>query len=270
MQVFVVTHKEVRLNLPDCYKMLMVGACKKDKISKDYLCDDTGENISDRNDAYSELTGLYWIWKNVHCKYVGLVHYRRFFVELPPYIEIHGRYVVQGRERKCFRVLEENDYKKIFQDSEMVVKVSRSQKQTNMELFRKEFGEYFWFEFEKFFYVEYPEWREGFKRHSVRHRHLNCNMFVGKKQIIDCYCAWLFPVLRHFDEYHKKSAGEYFHSREIGYISEYLFQIWLDENKVNYTVVDAVTTIDQKNTEEVMTIKEFIKYCVKRITDYGR
>ena len=42
--------------------------------------DGTGNNISIRNTYWSEITGLYWTWKNMEpTKYVGLCSYRRFF-----------------------------------------------------------------------------------------------------------------------------------------------------------------------------------------------
>lgn len=43
--------------------------------------DDIGDNISARNQFWSEITGLYWFWKNmkpVDC--VGLCSYRRFLI----------------------------------------------------------------------------------------------------------------------------------------------------------------------------------------------
>ena len=44
-----------------------------------YLRDDVGDNISSKNDAYSENKGLYWIWKNSTAEIVGLNHYKRYF-----------------------------------------------------------------------------------------------------------------------------------------------------------------------------------------------
>ena len=41
--------------------------------------DDDGVNISKKNPGFSELTGLYWLYKNSPAKALGLVHYRRYF-----------------------------------------------------------------------------------------------------------------------------------------------------------------------------------------------
>lgn len=41
--------------------------------------DNIGDNISCRRDRYSELTVLYWAWKNLEADYYGLFHYRRYY-----------------------------------------------------------------------------------------------------------------------------------------------------------------------------------------------
>ena len=75
--IVIATHKPYRMPSDPCYLPLHVGRAGKEDIG--FSGDDTGENISQKNPFYCELTGLYWLWRNVDSDYKGLVHYRRHF-----------------------------------------------------------------------------------------------------------------------------------------------------------------------------------------------
>jgi len=47
------------------------------------LKDSYGDNISNKNKFYSELTAHYYLYKNIDSEYYGLMHYRRIFCEKP-------------------------------------------------------------------------------------------------------------------------------------------------------------------------------------------
>ncbi|WP_457944659.1 DUF4422 domain-containing protein [Caproiciproducens sp. LBM24188] len=50
----------------------------RQSITSPYLGDNTGDNISEKQPYYSELTVQYWAWKNQQADYYGLCHYRRY------------------------------------------------------------------------------------------------------------------------------------------------------------------------------------------------
>ena len=82
--IIVATHKKYRMPEDSMYLPLLVGAEGRTDadgrpVDFGYQKDNTGSNISSRNSTYSELTGLYWAWKNLSADYIGLVHYRRYF-----------------------------------------------------------------------------------------------------------------------------------------------------------------------------------------------
>ena len=79
MRIYVAYHKQAPIIATTKYLVpLHVGAAVSQLIPN-MIRDDTGDNISERNFIYSELTGLYWVWKNTTDKVVGLCHYRRYF-----------------------------------------------------------------------------------------------------------------------------------------------------------------------------------------------
>lgn len=80
IKIIIASHKKYKNSCEEMYIPIQVGAEGKEKI-EGYIQDNTGENISSKNPYFCELTGLYWAWKNLDADYVGLVHYRRYFIK---------------------------------------------------------------------------------------------------------------------------------------------------------------------------------------------
>ena len=208
-RIYVCTHK--RFNAPEdpLYHPLHVGRAISGGLG--YEGDDTGDNISQKNKSYCELTGMYWVWKNVTCDVVGIAHYRR-------YLERDGELLDQAYIEKL-----------IYEDGYDVIIPACS------------FSEYkdHWTHYAKTHYLrdyeitrevileKYPEYAEAFDLYGYTNISTFANMVITKKEIYDEYCEWLFDVL---DEVEKRTdVSDYipFQARLYGYLSERLFQIWL-------------------------------------------
>jgi len=78
VKILVATHKNTQIKSNNYNYPIFVGSAITNPTTK-YQRDDIGENISNRNNYYCELTGIYWAYKNMKSDYIGLCHYRRFF-----------------------------------------------------------------------------------------------------------------------------------------------------------------------------------------------
>src|SRR5262245_56117746 len=78
---FIAIHKDAPLPGPrENYVALGIGGYKPTAYTPSFT-DTVGQSISHKNNHYSELTGWYWVWKNVtDVNILGLCHYRRYFV----------------------------------------------------------------------------------------------------------------------------------------------------------------------------------------------
>ena len=80
-----ITYKEKhKLFKSDILMPIQTGRAIADEIFEDMIGDDTGDNISERNHKYNELSAQYWAWKNYdklgNPEYIGFMHYRRHFI----------------------------------------------------------------------------------------------------------------------------------------------------------------------------------------------
>ena len=77
IKILVSCHKDIVTPSSDVFLPVHVGAANTKTSLIGMQPDNEGDNISQRNFTYCELSAQYWAWKNLDADYYGLCHYRR-------------------------------------------------------------------------------------------------------------------------------------------------------------------------------------------------
>lgn len=211
--IYIACHKEFSAPSVSNYIPLWLGDSKNNIWG--YQEDKEAPSISHLNAKINECTGLYWMWKHARCEYIGLVHYRRYFVN--------------NLEKK--RLLTCEDIREILNSYDIItakkghgiiplleeieITVDREAFLEGMELIRQVIKK------------RQPAYAEAFEAVMDGNLMFPCNMMITSKEIFDRYCSWLFSIIieaaegidvSHYDDYSK---------RIIGFIAERLFTVWL-------------------------------------------
>ena len=227
IQLVVAAHKRYRMPDDSIYLPLHVGHAGKENIG--YVGDDTGDNISEYNARLCELTGLYWAWKNLDAEYIGLVHYRRHFTA-------KGLFARLGRDKfSC--VLTEKELRGILERYDLVLPKERKYyieslwshfihcgygHEKDLEILRQVVEE-----------VQ-PEYAETFEIVMDRtHGHM-FNMFIMKRDILDRYCSWLFPILLEVDRRLDITGYTPMEARAVAYFGEFMLDVWNEKQKIPF------------------------------------
>lgn len=228
MSVYVITHKNVdQINI-EGYKYLYVGAYKSKERNGLFIYDDNGDNISDKNSNYCELTGLYWIWKNSKEKYNGLCHYRRFFTKKS--ISTNKRFFYS--ESELTHLLNEQD---ILVAERSYVAEKNIYEHYCTRHYKKDIDI-----LAQLIKNEYPLYLESFDRAMSLKYFFPCNMMYAKKEVLDDYCEWLFELLNKLEQKVDISDYNSMQSRIFGFVSERLLLVWIIANDVKYKEVSVV------------------------------
>ena len=241
------THKETDIPSIDNYIPLLVGGVNHPDLFGLYESDDSGDNISYKNDSYCELTGLYWMWKNTSHRFLGLVHYRRFFAEVHRLLKIKDVYYSVGAP--SYRIYEENELISKLESKELLVIESPKLPWGNRKILESVTGSEIWTDLDTLIKTNYPEYFEYYIVSCQNHNHIQCNMFFGNRTLVEEYCKWIFTLLDSLDKMHVENTGDRYHNRELGYIAELLFDVWIKRNRVTYEVVDCIVTSNSNNDQ---------------------
>lgn len=77
IKILVCHHRPYPFVKNACFLPVQVGRSNSGQILDYAVPDNSGDNISEKNASWCELTALYWAWKNLNADYYGLMHYRR-------------------------------------------------------------------------------------------------------------------------------------------------------------------------------------------------
>lgn len=239
VRIFVSTHKDVALFDSEILQPVQVGSSRASRRFSWALHDDVGENISDLNPMYCELTTQYWAWKNIDADYVGFCHYRRYFdfSDKPhkenKYGEVMDDFI--DAEAKAEYNLDDafilnlvSQYDVITTPLEDVRKYSG--KTATMRSHYDAADRLYVEDLDKVMDIavrQHPEYEQDVRGFLSGHVARFCNMFVMRKEIFHDYCEWLFPILGEFVEQTDMSLYSKEGLRTPGHLSERLLNVYL-------------------------------------------
>lgn len=209
VRIFAMTHKKFDAPKNPMYIPLHVGraGAKKDL---GYQGDDTGDNISDLNCYYAELSGVYWVWKNYRgADCVGVCHYRRILISDAGYAFSEKEYeaLLESHDIITTKQLElPGSYRSGFAAHHNVAALDEAGRIIS-EL--------------------YPQFYDTYVSLVNQNKTYFGNIMVAKKALYDEYCEWLFSILFVLQRRIDMTFADDYHRRVFGFISEFLLYVWV-------------------------------------------
>ena len=228
--ILVCAHKNFSAPKFNDYRIIFVGNQHNLQKNDDFLLDNTGENISHKNDTFCELTAIYWAWKqNYFDEIAAFCHYRRYFSGQ----ENYGK----------FKIISAEEIKQILQNHDILLAKPRTYFVFSVEEHYKlaHYGK----DFEKLRFVikkKHPEYLQAFEKVAKSKKCSLYNMFAMQKTLFNKYCEFIFPVL--FDLKKELDISKYdaYQKRIFGFLAERLLNVFVEKENLNVCYRKIVTT----------------------------
>ena len=225
--IYVCCHQQCRL--PDNELLVPIQAGRAAAgFRLDMAGDDSGENISLRNQNFCELSVLYWIWRNTEHDCFGLCHYRRFFNLVGDGTDLESLEDFTAQSGHTAENLQQ-----LMESYDLIVPAAKS-KENGSSLYKLYAAAHHLNDMNLALAIirdVYPEMIPAaqnviFKQTRAYYK----NMMICRRDFADVYCRWLFDVLRRLDNliYPQLDKRTPYQQRVYGFLGERLFNIFLE------------------------------------------
>lgn len=253
-KIIVVTHKDYEMPADEMYLPVCVGVGIP-KLKDKFQPDNVGENISDRNNTYCELTAIYWAWKNLDLSkldYVGVVHYRRHFS-------------MKKNAKLLKDALSENELKALkekYRDRVIFATPARHYVETIENHYihsLKGYEEIHSKDIKRLMSAihkcspSYDEFALKVLRGKSAHM---LNIFIMSVDNFKAYCEWLFRII---DTVVEMSQDREDQRRYAGALSEFCLDIWSMTNHIE------IKELPLLETEKTSFAVKFINYIKRKL-----
>ncbi len=207
-------------------------------IFNDMIGDDEGDNISEKNPIFSELSAVYWVWRNYQIAgnpdYVGFMHYRRHFIfnerlALPYPKWISSFYYFPSLFEALPYFTDEDITATVPHYDYLIPKYHVTPTINIREEYVRHIPGSRAHIFDSFIEIcreLHPDWEEEIKRIESGNVVLICNMFIMKKELFFEYCNFAFPVLLELERRIDKKELTINGLRFCGYMAEKLLTMY--------------------------------------------
>ena len=196
--------------LPEYVFPIQVGREKAGTAIAD-LADNTGYNISGRNGNYSELTGLYWIWKN----------------KLNKCNDDSNQYCGFGQYRRMLKLSDDDLMRLVDNNVDVALPYPMPYEPTIHAHHERYINGSDWDALLKVLVELDPEYAKVFPDVLNQQFLYNYNVILAKKTVLRDYCSWLFPILLKTEE---MTDGMKRSDRYLGYMAETLETLYFMKN----------------------------------------
>lgn len=230
LKIAVCYHRPAYIPQGDCFIPMWCGKAVAEQITKEgsflsakeilwlkqhCLGDDEGDNISALNRKYSEVSALYWLWKNYNRignpDYLGILQYRRLFLPdssffAPAKPDYYNQIYIESFSNEIQQKISLNEqtlqnlltkYEGIFAAND-TGKTLRYYQENHYSQNPK-----YYHEILNIINHSAPKFAEAATRYDRETWHAWSNCFVMKKEHFFAYCEFLFPILQKIDEFAK-------------------------------------------------------------------